>query len=179
MIVGITGTLGAGKGTIVEFLIKKGFKHYSVRAFIVEEIEKRGLKVDRDSMVLVANDLRKENGPSYIVEKIYEKAVEEKVDAVIESIRTTGEVEALKDKEGFKLFAVEADIKKRYERIIARGTETDNVSFERFIQQEKIESESNDPGKQNLLKCIELADIKFTNNGTIQELHEQVEKVLG
>ena len=34
IIIGITGTIGAGKGTIVELLIKKGFKHYSVRDFL-------------------------------------------------------------------------------------------------------------------------------------------------
>ena len=58
MIIGITGTLGAGKGTIVECLLEKGFKHYSVREFLVEEICKRGLEVNRNSMVLVANELR-------------------------------------------------------------------------------------------------------------------------
>jgi len=34
MIIGITGTLGAGKGTIVEILKKKWFGHYSVREFL-------------------------------------------------------------------------------------------------------------------------------------------------
>jgi len=59
IIIGITGTLGAGKGTIVDYLInKKDFKHFSARAFLVEEIEKRGLENNRDSMVLVANELR-------------------------------------------------------------------------------------------------------------------------
>ena len=42
--IGITGTLGAGKGTIVDYLVKnRGFVHYSVRAFITEEIKRRGL----------------------------------------------------------------------------------------------------------------------------------------
>ena len=36
-IIGITGTLGAGKGTIVDYLVqKKGYVHYSVRSFIAE-----------------------------------------------------------------------------------------------------------------------------------------------
>ena len=43
IIIGITGTLGAGKGTIVDYLCKKrGFLHYSVREFLVEEIKNRG-----------------------------------------------------------------------------------------------------------------------------------------
>ena len=57
--IGITGTLGAGKGTIVDYLVKsRGFEHYSVRAFITEEIKRRGLPVNRDSMTQVGNDLR-------------------------------------------------------------------------------------------------------------------------
>ena len=36
-IIGITGTIGAGKGTIVDYLVKqKNFKHYSVRNFLIE-----------------------------------------------------------------------------------------------------------------------------------------------
>ena len=59
IIIGITGTLGAGKGTIVDYLtINKGFKHYSVRQYLIEEIEKKGLPVNRDTMTEVANNLR-------------------------------------------------------------------------------------------------------------------------
>lgn len=40
IIIGITGTLGAGKGTVVEYLKTKGFKHFSVREFLTQEIKK-------------------------------------------------------------------------------------------------------------------------------------------
>ena len=60
LVIGITGTLGAGKGTMVEYLIKeKGFNHFSVRQFLLEEIRKRNLPENRDSMVVVANELTK------------------------------------------------------------------------------------------------------------------------
>ncbi len=45
MIIGVTGTLAAGKGTIVKLLLEKNFKHYSVREFLIKEIEKRGLSI--------------------------------------------------------------------------------------------------------------------------------------
>lgn len=40
MIIGITGTNGAGKGTVVEYLAKKEWNHFSAGEFITEEIEK-------------------------------------------------------------------------------------------------------------------------------------------
>ena len=44
IIIGITGTLGSGKGTIVEYLVqKRGFRHYSVREYLLEIIRKAGM----------------------------------------------------------------------------------------------------------------------------------------
>jgi dephospho-CoA kinase len=178
MIIGITGTLGAGKGAIVEYLKKKGFKHYSVRAFITEEIERRGMPVNRDSMVSVGNDLRAKHGSSYCAEQLYERAKGEKGDCIIESIRTPGEADALRKKGKFYLFAVDANPRIRYERAAKRGTSTDRVSFEVFVENEKREMTSKDPNKQNIGKVIEMADFTFENDGTIEELNKKVEKVL-
>ncbi|MDO4217652.1 MAG: AAA family ATPase [Bacteroidales bacterium] len=177
--IGITGTLGAGKGTIVDYLKEHyGFVHYSARAFLTEEIERRGLPVDRDSMTLVGNDLRAQHSPSYIVEQLYERAQQSGQNCIIESVRTPGEVAALRGKPNFFLFAVDADPQVRYNRIVKRGSETDHVSFETFMANEQREMDSADPNKQNLHICIQQADFRFDNGGTLKELHQQVEQVL-
>ncbi len=171
IIVGITGTLGAGKGTIVKYLVNnKGFRHYSVRQFLVEEIEKRGLPVNRDTMTEVANDLRVHHNPAYIIEQLYKKATDNGGNAIIESIRTPGEVGFLRKQGRFILIAVDADSKIRYNRIIKRASSTDNVDFSTFISNERREFISTDPNKQNLGKCIKLSDIIIKNNGTMEEL---------
>ena len=177
--IGITGTLGAGKGTIVDYLVQnRGFVHYSVRAFITEEINRRGLPVNRDSMTLVGNDLRAKHSPSYIVEQLYAKAQASGCNCIIESVRTPGEVAALRNKPNFYLFAVDADPKVRYQRITLRASETDHVSFETFVANEQREMTSDDPNKQNLKKCIEEADFLFDNGGTMEQLQAKVEEVL-
>lgn len=179
LIIGVTGTLGAGKGTVVDYLIGKNrFKHFSVRELLVKEIEKRGLPVNRESMVIVGNDLRQKHSPSYLAEELFKKAEGSNKNCVIESLRTPGEIASLRKIGKFYLFAVDADPKKRYQRIRKRGSATDKVSFEEFLANEKREMVSDDPNKQNLSGCIELADYKFDNNGTIDFLHARVKKAL-
>jgi dCMP deaminase len=175
MILGITGTLGAGKGTIVEFLKQKGFKHFSVREFLIQEINRRGLQVNRDSMVALANQLREANSPSYIVKQLLEQAKNSE-HAIIESIRTPAEAELIK-KGGF-LLAVDALPQLRYTRIITRQSETDNISFDEFLAQEKREMHSIDPNHQNLSKCIQMANFVLENNKDLEHLKKQIEIVL-
>lgn len=179
IILGITGTLGAGKGTVVDYLVKnKGFVHYSVRGYLTREIQNRGLELNRDSMVLVANDLRSKHNPAYIIEELYEEAKKVGKNCIIESIRTPGEVQSLKKRENFYLLAVDADPKTRYDRIVLRGSETDHISFEEFIANEKREFTSDDPNKQNLSWCINNADFMLENNEEFEEFFKRIDKIL-
>jgi dephospho-CoA kinase len=179
IIIGITGTLGAGKGTIVDYLVeKKGFSHYSVRAFLLKEIRKRGLPENRDSMVNLANELRSKYGPSFVTDQLYVEAVRSGKNCIIESIRTPGEIESLRKKGNFYLFAINADPVIRYDRIIMRQSETDQIPFTTFLENEAREMDTTDPNKQNLRKCISNADFLFENNGSREELILQVENIL-
>jgi dephospho-CoA kinase len=178
MIIGITGTNGAGKGTVVEYLVQtKGFAHYSARAFLLEEISSRGMVPNRDSLNLVGNDLRREHGPQYTAQALLERAKREGGDAIIESIRNIGEAEFLKS-HGAKIFAVDADRAVRYERISSRGDSTDNVTFEEFCAQEDREMNSNEMWDMNIQGVIRLADVLLINNGSKEDLNRQIEEAL-
>jgi len=178
-IIGITGTLGAGKGTIVDYLVnEKGFNHFSVRQYLIGEMEKRGLANNRDNMVVTANDLRAKHSPSFIIEELYRQAKQKGGNAVIESIRTPGEIDFLKKQGNFLLLAIDADPKIRYERIKSRKSSTDNIDYNTFVANEQREFTSDDPNKQNLKKCIDQADNVLNNNGTINDLYRQLESSL-
>lgn len=178
-IIGITGTMGAGKGTIVDYLMQHhGYRHYSVRGYLIREITQRGMPVNRDSMVIVANDLRARHKPSFIAEELYKEAAANGQNCIIESIRTVGEVNELRSKDDFVLFSVDADRRTRYDRIVKRGSETDFVSFEVFSENEDREMTATDPNKQNVGACMFLADFRFDNNGTFEELYSQIDEIL-
>ena len=178
-IIGITGTIGAGKGTIVDYLVNHyDFKHYSVRGYLIEEAQKQNLPLNRDTYVQLANKLRELHSPSFIIDELYKEAEKNGVNAIIESIRTLGEISSLRTKENFSLWAVDAAPEIRYERIFARKSETDLISFETFLSNEQREMNTDNPAKQNLAACISQADVLFSNNNDVAELFLQIEDAM-
>ncbi len=178
MLIGITGTNGAGKGAVVEYLVsKKGFSRYSARTVIIDCINAKHLPTtDKDTMRDVANELRKEHGAAYVIESLYAMAKDDS-NAVLESVRTIGEAEFLKG-HGAHILAVDADKQKRHARITDRGTEEDNLTLEEFSAREDREMASSDPWDMNVFGVMQLADAHVMNNGTLEELYAQVDEAL-
>lgn len=185
LIIGITGTLGAGKGTVVDYIVNKlDFNYFSVREFLSEEIKKQGKEINRDSLTFTANELRKIHGSSYITDCLYDKAIAGNKNAIIESIRATGEILSLKEKSKnsingqFILLSIDAPAPLRYKRIKLRNSSTDNVDFETFLANEQREMNNEDASKQNLSACMSLADCNLYNAGTVDSLQADIDRVL-
>lgn len=178
MLIGITGTNGSGKGAVVEYLVsKKGFSRYSARTIILEELRNRHLPLTAVHMRDVANDLRKQHGSAYIIERLYELAKND-AQAVVESIRTIGEAEFIKEKKGF-LFAVDANKEIRYERVANKqGAELAHMSFEDFCMIEDREMSSSDPWDMNVFGVMQISDAHILNNGSEVELYAQIDAAL-
>ena len=178
MIIGITGTLGAGKGTVVERLVQRyGFNHYSVRDFLNEELSRCGQVSNRDTLLALANELRATHGPGYISRTVMGDALQDTADAVIDSVRSLAEAQYLKD-HGAKLWAVDADISVRYARIQDRASKTDHVSFEKFSADEAREYAGTDRTKPNLSGVIALADVLLYNDASREDLFSRIEEAL-
>lgn len=182
MIFGVTGTNGAGKGEVVRYLVEeKGYTHYSVRDEITAEILRRGLVVDRPNMNEVGTELRATHGADYFIKLFIKKAKEDGIlDLAIESIRSPLEAKALHD-EGGKVIVVDADVQTRYYRVVTRGSATDNISFEDFCAQQEREMTSEDPtnpAKMDIKAVIAQADIHLQNNGLLQDLYTDIDRML-
>lgn len=169
MIIGITGTLGAGKGTVAEYLAKKhNFTYYSIRNFFAQEVLRRGKIVNRDTIGAVAAELRAEHGPMYAIEQLLSQALASK-NVVIESIRSKEEAQYLKSK-GALLWAIDADLQVRYQRTLQRDASVENISFEKFVEKEKNES--------TLKEMMAMADTIVRSDGTKEEFFGEIETAL-
>lgn len=179
MIIGLTGSFGAGKGVVVDYLKSKGFTHYSAREFIFEEARRRGLDpaLGRKVTIPIGNQLRAEHGPSYIIETLFKRAQETGGNAVVESVRAVAEAQFIKHNGGLVL-GVDAPAEVRYERILKRGSETDHVTFDEWRDQELQESNPDDPTKQDIFGALRESTAVVQNDGTIEELHRKVDEFL-
>jgi len=184
IIIGITGTNGSGKGTVVEILRKKKHFHYfSVRGFITPLVEKKGWPVDRPHMQKLSDELRKNFCPSYITDQLIGQAFKRGDRAIIESFRAIGEVTSAREiakklHAKFVLLAVHSETNNRYERIQKRGSATDNVSLEEFIEHDKMEADLKENHRANIHTCVKMADYTLENNGSFEELEEKVDEFL-
>jgi dephospho-CoA kinase len=180
MIIGITGSLGGGKGTVVDYLVEqKNFKHYSASGHLISLLEARGKVVNRDSLNQIGNELRA-NDPAGVAAAIYEQYERDDgaSDVILESLHSPAEAQFIKSVGGIVL-GVTADSDIRFERIHKRGSVKDNVTKEEFIVQQKREEEgTGDTAKSNIFATLEEADFLIENNGTLEELHAQIDKIL-
>ena len=98
-------------------------------------------------------------------------------DAVVDSIRTPGEVEALRKRDDFFLIEVRANTETRWKRLQSRARTDDPLDKETFLKQERAEAEAKDDAGQALNATAELADLVILNDGTEKELLDDLEEL--
>lgn len=176
IIIGITGTVGSGKDTVADYLIKKGFFYLSLSDLIREECSKKNKYHGRDDLIKMGNQLREKYGPGVLAKMALEKLIN-KDKIVLGSIRNQGEVEELRKYNNFKLLKIDAPIDLRYQRIQKRGKIDDQVSLDKFKEQESFERQGNF-FQQQLDRVAAMADQIVDNDGTLDELYKRVDEIL-
>jgi dCMP deaminase len=174
MIIGLTGPIGSGKGTVAEYLSGKGFTKYSLSDAIRDEVAKMGEWPTRDNLIKTGNELREKHGFGILAERIIEKiAADEKTgrkDFLVDSIRNPAEVKALRRRDDFFLVSIDAPKKARFERITARGRENDPKTWADFLKTDSAEVLGTGEGSQRILDCMRMADAVIINDSADKSL---------
>lgn len=179
MIVGLTGTLAAGKGTVAEYLIGKGFQYYSLSDELRLMLRGKGIMPTRDNLTKAGNELRAKYGPNFLAMSIIKRlrGASSIQNSTVDSIRNIGELTALRELKGFHLVAVDGPVDIRYERARARGSERDPKSFSEFLVQDKREMAGKGT-EQQLAAMMREADFTITNDGDYKKLYKQIDALL-
>ncbi len=180
MMLGLTGTFAAGKGTVAEYFIGKGFQYYSLSDELRLLLREKGIMPTRDNLIEAGNELRRKYGNSFLANLVIKRlrGGPRGTDVIIDSIRNTGEIAALKELKGFFLVSVDAPVDIRYGRAMKRASVRDPKSFSEFLVQEKREM-AGKGSEQQLAACMSAADFKLVNDGDYRKLYKLIEKVLG
>ena len=85
MIIGLTGSLCAGKGEVADYLKSLGYAYFSLSDALREEAGKNNIDTTRNNLIILGNKLRKEYGNGVLAQKIKEMLPPE-TNIIIDSI---------------------------------------------------------------------------------------------
>lgn len=175
IILGLTGSMGSGKSTIVNILKEKyGYKHITLSDAIRDECKKRGLKEDRITLMDVAEELRNNFGTQILAERALEKINKSHEYWIIDGIRNPGEIKILRKNPNFILIGNHANKDLIIKRIKSRQRDGDSFDEEGIRQKLKKEWGENEPEDgQQVGKCMKMVDYTFENNMPIEELEDK------
>ncbi len=181
IIIGITGTLCSGKGTVTEYLKELGFDAISLSDVLREEAKLRGLTLTRENLQSLGNEIRTKDGTGALALLALEK-MKGKEKFVIESIRNPGEVEELKKKKDFYLISLDAPKEIRIDRLLKRNA---NLRKEDPVTKEEIEmiiavdeGAGQEITGQRVVDCIKSADFHVFNDKDVGHLKVQIKSIL-
>ncbi|MEL0310475.1 MAG: AAA family ATPase [Candidatus Poseidoniales archaeon] len=175
MLIGLTGRNASGKSTIVNWFSKKGLETSSCSDSIRAWLAEQNIEPTRDALIEGGRELRRKGGAGILAEMLLE--ILDGKDAVVDSIRTPGEVEALRKRDDFILIEVRANTETRWKRLQSRARTGDPLDKETFLKQERAEAEAKDDAGQALNATAELADLVILNDGTEKELLDDLEEL--
>ena len=176
VLVGLTGRNASGKTTVVQWFAGRGIRTVSCSDSIRAWLAEQGIEESREALIEGGRELRRRGGSGILAEMLLEALGGG--DAVIDSIRTPGEVEALRARDDFILIEVTAGADSRWARAQGRARPGDPADRATFVAQEESEEVASDEAGQALVATAEMADLILINEGTVDGLHEDLENLL-
>jgi dephospho-CoA kinase len=165
---------GSGKSTIVSALKAKGIEVLNLGDGVRAEAKRRNLEPTGDNLGKLMLELRKKNGAGAIAILLTEsiKNSQSKV-IIIDGVRSTAEIEVLRNVGTVKLLSIEATADTRYKFLSSRGRSDDPITREKFEERDNREL------GVGIGESIAIADEAIVNSDiTLDELIERAHKVI-
>jgi len=165
---------GSGKSTIVSALKARGLEALNLGDGVRAEAKRRNVEPTGDNLGRLMLELREKNGPGAIAELLTEpiKNSQSKV-IIIDGVRSTAEIEVLKNVGTVKLLSIEATADIRYKFLSSRGRSDDPATREKFEERDSREI------GVGIGESIAISDETIVNsNITLDELTERAYKVI-
>lgn len=178
IVLGLIGEKGGGKGTVAGYIMGKfAASHYEVSKILTKVLENLHIEQTRENYGMLAVVLKEGFGsPVLINALLLEMEKDDSPVIIADGIRMYGDVDPFRKKYGknFHLIYVTADVHVRYERTKARGEKAgeSNATFEQFMEEE------NGPTEKAIRDIGKGADFRLVNNGTQEELNQQIEMMM-
>ena len=175
-IIGITGPIAAGKGTIAEYFRER--HHATLFRFsssLFSILELLGLPTDREHLSRLSRILREGFGEDTLARALatqVEKSSDQLI--IVDGVRRPDDIALLERQAGFKLIYIDAPIATRFARMKLRGEKADDAekTMEQFVADHKLESEL-------LIEDLKSrAAVVVDNSGSREELYAQLERLL-
>lgn len=177
IVIGIAGEIASGKDAVERYIVEKyGAAHMGFSDTLRDVLDRLHLPHERINMATLAEALRATFGEDLLARVLVDDVRNTQADlVVIDGIRKQGEMDELKTLENFHSVFVDADLKTRYERIVRRGQNPDDntKTFEEFVKDNAHAADA------SIRYLKEQADFVIDNNGTVEELHRQVDEIMG
>ncbi|MFH1455068.1 MAG: AAA family ATPase [bacterium] len=177
IIIGLVGQIACGKEAIKKYIAQKYNTQDCRFSTPLRDIVRRlDILESRENLQKISTILRASFGEDLLAKVITIDAT--KLDSeivVIDGIRRMADIKYLKDLSNFYFIKIEGDPKIRYERMKARNENAGDKdkTFEQFVADQENEADGEIP------KVMEFSKISIDNNGTLEELYEKIDKIIG
>lgn len=174
LVLGVTGMPGAGKATASEIVRKLGFDVVVMGDEIRAEAKRRGLSATPENLGKIMLKIRAEEGQGALAKRCIPKIFASKSKRIlIDGIRSPEEVEEFRKVfQNFKVIAIHAAPKTRFERLKHRGRSDAPKDWSMFMERDKREL------SVGIGEVIATADYMVINDGTKEDLRRNLLKLV-
>lgn len=173
-VIGLVGMPGAGKGVIREILRRYGFPVIIMGDEVRAEAKRRNLELTPENLGKIMLQIRYEEGSEAVARRCIPKikTLDSPV-VIVDGLRSLHEVrEFRREFPNFKVIAIHASPKIRFERLLKRGRSDDPKDWETFYMRDQREL------SVGIGEVIATADYMIVNESSIVHLKREFNRVL-